>query len=88
MRKGKTVTFTDGSRLDMKTITENNEMMTIEWINLKDIVITYDNNFQTSNFGLDGNNSKVLSSMDTLRRSINLYGQISPILVSIIDESH
>ena len=87
MRKGKTVTFTDGSRLDMKTITENNEMMTIEWINLKDIVITYDNNFQTSNFGLDGNNSKVLSSMDTLRRSINLYGQISPILVSIVDES-
>lgn len=87
MRKGKTVTFTDGSRLDMKSITENNDMMTIEWINLEDIVMTYDENFQTSNFGLDGNNAKVLTSMDTLRRSVNLYGQISPILVSIIDES-
>lgn len=87
MRKGKTVTFTDGSRLDMKSITENNEIMTIDQINLDDIVMTYDENFQTSNFGLDGNNAKVLTSMDTLRRSINLYGQISPILVSIIDES-
>lgn len=85
MSRGKIIKFTDGSQQDIKALTDSG-VITISDINLDDIVLTFDGGFQSDNFGLDGNNPKVLASMDTLRRSINLYGQISPILVSVIDE--
>lgn len=83
---GKIVSFTDGSRLNMKEITEDNSILEIKDVSLDDIVMTYDETFQMNCFGLDGNNKRVITSMDTLRRSINLYGQVVPIIVSVIDE--
>lgn len=81
--KGKIVTFTDGTRLDMKTVTEQDELITFERLPVRDVLVTFNEDFQLHAMGLDGNNKQVVASMDSLRRSINLFGQVQPILVSV-----
>lgn len=85
-KRGKIVNFTNGSRLDMKTITENDKLYSIQRINLEDVIVTFNEDFQIHALGLDGNNKQVVSSIDSLRRSISLFGQIQPIIVSIVND--